>query len=333
MQVTSSDALRFITYDRDAICAPWCLTCDQWFGFETMQRVPLSALRAFAMVYETGGVRPAARALQVTHSSVSRQLRELEAWLGIALLEKRGSKARLVFTPQGRALGKAALDGLSALTNAVESARELRRANSVVIATTASFGARWLIPRLPKLRKTHEWIEVSVITQQAVQQLAEQGADLAIRMGGGPWSDGKCEPLMDDALYPVAARHYWSEIRERDPARALAKVRLLHDRDPDSSWERWLAKYPSPGVDLRAGARFTSSDLVLRAAASGLGVGLARHQLAAADVQAGLLTRPFGSARVAIARAYWLVQLADDRPRPALRAVVQWIKEQATEAP
>ncbi len=332
MQATSSDALRFITYDRDALSGHWYQTRDQWFGFETMQRVPLSALRAFAAVYETGGVRPAARALKVTHSSVSRQVRELEAWLGIALLEKRSSKARMVFTPQGRALGKAALDGLSALTNAVESARELRRANSVVIATTASFGARWLIPRLPKLRKTHEWIEVSVITQQAVQQLSEQGADIAIRMGGGPWSDGKCEPLMDDALYPVASRQFWGEVRERDPARSLAKAHLLHDRDPDSSWDRWLAKYPSPGVDLRAGARFTSSDLLLHAAACGLGVALARHQLAAADVQAGLLTRPFGSARVAIARAYWLVQPVDDKPRPALRTVVQWIKEQAAEA-
>jgi len=50
-----------------------------------MQRLPLSALRAFAAVYEAGGVRPAARALQVTHSSVSRHLHELEAWLGVAL--------------------------------------------------------------------------------------------------------------------------------------------------------------------------------------------------------------------------------------------------------
>ena len=108
---------------------------------------------------------------------------------------------------------------------------------------------------------------------------------------------------MDDALYPVTTRQYWGEVRERDPARALAKARLLHDREADSSWDRWLAKYPSPGVDLRVGARCTSSDLVLRAAASGLGVALARHQLVAADVQAGLLTRPFGSARVAIARA------------------------------
>ena len=47
-----------------------------------MRRLPLSALRAFAAVFETGGVRPAARALQVTHSAVSRHVRELEAKAG-----------------------------------------------------------------------------------------------------------------------------------------------------------------------------------------------------------------------------------------------------------
>src|SRR5689334_8093844 len=118
-----------------------------------MQKLPLSALRAFAAVYEAGGVRPAARSLRVAHSSVSRHLAELQRWLGVDLFEKpRAAKGPLVFTVQGHALGKAALEGLSALATAVESARELRRANSVVIGSTASFAARWLIPRLADLQ-------------------------------------------------------------------------------------------------------------------------------------------------------------------------------------
>jgi LysR family glycine cleavage system transcriptional activator len=294
-----------------------------------MQRVPLSGLRAFAAVYETGGVRSAARALRVTHSAVSRHINELEAWLGVALLEKRDARRQLAFTPQGKALGKAALEGFSALINAVEGARELRRANSVVIATTASFGARWLIPRLPTLRNSHAWIEVSVVAQQAIRELADQGADLALRMGTGPWPDGKCEPLMDDELYPVASSQYWSDIGEKDPARALAKAQLLHDRDPASTWERWFAKYRVANVDLRAGARFTSSDLVLRAAAAGLGVALARHRLVTADVESGSLIRPFGTARVPLPRAYWLVWSTSEKPRPAVAAVIQWLKRQA----
>jgi len=294
-----------------------------------MQRLPLAALRAFAAVYEAGGVRPAARALQVTHSSVSRHLHELEAWLGVALLENRGAKGRLAFTPQGQALGKAALTGLASLNNAVEGVRELRRANSVVIATTASFAARWLLPRLASLRKAHAWIEVSIIAQQAVQNLSAQGADLSVRMGSGPWFDGKVEPLMDDALYPVATRRYWNSIGERQPGRALAKAHLLHDRDPESAWERWFAVHPLQGIDLRAGARFTSSDLVLRAAAEGLGVALARDRLVARDISAGLLVRPFSGAKVNVSRAYWLVQPPDEEPRPAVQTVAQWMRMQA----
>jgi LysR family glycine cleavage system transcriptional activator len=296
-----------------------------------MQRLPLSALRAFAAVYETGGVRPAARMLQVTHSSVSRHLRELEAWLGVALLESRNLQGRLVLTPQGHALGKAALAGLSALTNAVEGVRELRRPSSVVVATTASFAARWLVPRLPLLQQAHAGIEVSVITHQRIQNLAEQGADLALRMGSGPWFDGKCEPIMDDALYPVASLRYWTSIGERGPPRALARAHLLHDRDPATSWEKWFAAHPSPSVDLRAGSRFTSSDLVLRAAAAGLGVALARDRLAADDVTSGVLFRPFGAVQIKVAGAYWLVQPADEEPRPAVLAVAQWLKSQATQ--
>jgi LysR family glycine cleavage system transcriptional activator len=324
-----SSTLRSLTYDSDEALEHWCKTGNDWFGFETMQRLPLSALRAFAAVYESGGVRPAARTLQVTHSSVSRHLHELEAWLGVALLENRGAKGRFALTPQGEALGKAALAGLAALTNAVEGVRELRRANSVVIATTASFAVRWLLPRLALLQKLHPWIEVSMITQQAVQNLAEQGADLAIRMGSGPWLDGKCEPIMDDALYPVASRRHWNSIGERQPGRALAKARLLHDRDPSSAWERWFAVHPLQGVDLRAGTRFTSSDLVLRAAAEGLGVALARDRLAVDDLATGVLFRPFGNTKVSVPRAYWLVQPPDEERRPAVLAVAQWIKAQA----
>lgn len=292
-----------------------------------MRKLPLSALRAFAYVFETGGVRPAARALQVTHSAISRQVRELEAWLGVALIEKPGRQRRFALTIQGQALGKALISGLNDLEHAVESVRELRAPNSVVITTTPSLAARWLMPRLSVLAKTHPSIELSIVTEPSVKDLAAQGADLALRMGGGPWPDGICESLMDELLYPVATRSYWKSLGERKPARALAKARLLHDRDPDSGWDRWLDVYPTRNIDLRVGPRFTSSDLVLQAAAQGLGVALARGSLAEFDVSRGTLFRPFDDDHVRIANAYWLVRRRDDAAtRPALLAVIEWIK-------
>lgn len=290
-----------------------------------MQKLPLTSLRALAALYETGGVRLAARSLEVTHSSISRQLRELESWLGVALFEPgRGNKA-LALTPQGQALARAASAGLSELERAVGAVRELRAPNSVVIATTASFAARWLLPRLPEFSRAHPWIELSIATDQSVRGLAEQGADLAVRMGSGPWPE-QSVALMDDALFPVATRQYWHSLRERQPGRAIAKARLLHDRDPASAWERWFDQHPARGVDLRTGPRFTSSDLVLQAAAQGQGVALARARFISGELVAGTLIRPFGETRVELPRAYWLITERESTAKPAVAAVIGWLR-------
>jgi LysR family transcriptional regulator, glycine cleavage system transcriptional activator len=289
-----------------------------------MKRMPLSALRAFSAVYDAGGVRPAARALGVTHSSVIRHLRELEGWLGVALFTPGGRRGGL--TSQGIALGKAAVGGLAELERALGAVRELRAPHSVVLATTASFAARWLIPRMSKLARSQPWVELSITTDSSVRSLAEQGADLAVRMGAGPWQEDGAELLASDELFPVAAPNYLRSLGAVPASRLLAKARLLHDRDPATAWERWFAEHAVRGVDLRVGPRFTSSDLVLDAAAQGLGVALARASFARDELASGRLVR-IGRESVALPRAYWLVRENSAEPRPALKAVIYWLKD------
>lgn len=298
-----------------------------------MRDLPLNALRAFAGVYETGGVRPAARSLRVTHSAVSRHVRELEAWLGVPLVERREGARSLAFTPQGEALGRAALTGLRALESAVAVVREAKRGNAVTLSTTPSFAARWLLPRLAAFADAVPWVELSIVVDQKLTDPGGQGADLAIRMGRGPWPGLACAPLMDDALYPVMSRAFWDAAGRPATPAALAGLRLLHDRDPNAAWEAWLSAHPAPGLDRRAGPRFASSDLVLRAAAQGLGVALARDRLAADDVAAGILIRPFGDTEIAVPDAYWLVRAEAAPPHVAVTAAIDWLKSQATAGP
>jgi LysR family glycine cleavage system transcriptional activator len=289
-----------------------------------MRDLPLNALRAFAAVYETGGVRPAARALRVSHSSISRHVRELETFLGLALLEERGPRRAAGFTAQGEALGRAALGSLRDLDHAVSALRERRRPNAVVIATTASVAARWLLPRLAALQEAHPWIEPSVTVEQALVDPGDQGADVAIRMGSGPWPGSRCRALMDDTLYPVMHPAFWERAgRPAEPGR-LAGLPLLHDRDPNASWDAWFAAFPAGRGDLRAGPRFASSDLVLRAAAQGLGVALARGRLAADDLASGALMRPFADRCVELPDAYWIVE-PPAPPRAAVAAATAWL--------
>lgn len=293
----------------------------------------MNALRAFAAIYETGGIRPAARSLNVTHSSISRHLRELENWIGLRLIEVPEGMRSLRFTDQGEALGRSALAGLRELETAVATVREAKRGNSVMIATTPSFASCWLLPRLPDLEATHPWIELSVIVDQRRADPSEQGADFGLRVGRGPWSGLICEPFMDDALYPVMSPAFWQAAGTPSDPSDLAALRLLHDRDPNSTWEIWRQAYGPKDLDLRLGPRLAATDLVLKAATQGLGVALARDRMVREDIAAGLLIRPFGEAEVSMRDAYWIVRSENVRIRSAADKVIEWLKLQAMKPP
>ncbi len=294
-----------------------------------MYEMPLNALRAFAAIYSTGGVRPAARKLGIAHSSVSRHLAELEAWLGTSLTRKDTGHRRLRFTDQGSALGEATLGSLRELSAVVASVREARSDTSVQIGTHPSFAVRWLLQRIPQLEARHREIEVSVIVDRRLSDLEGTDLDLAITMGPRRAPDPRWQRLMGDELYPVMSPEFWSQHGRPSKPQDLVGLRLLHDRDPDASWGEWRSVHGPENLNVRKGPRFTSTDLVLQAAANGQGVALARHRLAVGDLATGRLVRPLGDLTVELEDAYWIVAPRHKLPTPATRSVIEWLKREA----
>ena len=181
------------------------------------------------------------------------------------------------------------------------------------------------------LVQAHPKIELSVQVEQRLDALDDGRIDLAIRMGQGPWPQLHAEPLMDDALYPVMSPVLWEASERPSSPAKLAGLRLLHDRDPQAAWELWRQVHGPAKLALQGGARYTSSDLVLRAAMQGQGVALARHRLAADDVANGSLVRPFGDLGPSLGPSYWIVR-PPAKPRAAVAAVIDWLHWQATGA-
>jgi LysR family glycine cleavage system transcriptional activator len=294
-----------------------------------MAPLPLNALRAFALAVQHGGVRAAARELDISHSAVSRHIAELERWLGVGLLERADGMRGFVVTAQGRQLAAVASQALADLARATGAVREQRATHAVTISTTPSFASRWLLPRLPALERAHPGLEVSVVVDQRLDDPHASVSEFAIRTGQGPWPDVDAEPLMDDALYPVMSAAAWEAAGRPTRPEALRGLRLLHDRDANTSWQHWRQQFGPQDLDVRAGPRFASSDLVLRAAASGLGVALARHRLAADDVATGALVRPFGDRHVAIKNAYWIVTPQRVTLRTSSKMAIAWLRREA----
>src|ERR1700760_541442 len=82
---------------------------------------PLNALRAFEAFGRHGRMTTAADELFVTHGAVSRQIRQLEQWLGYPLTE--GPKTQLRLTADARRLLEAASAAFDLIGQAVSPAQ------------------------------------------------------------------------------------------------------------------------------------------------------------------------------------------------------------------
>lgn len=295
-----------------------------------MKNLPLNSLRAFALAYQANGVRPAARDMGVSHSAVSRHIKELEAWLGFALLEHSDGQRGVSFTSGGRNLAESVLSHLGSIDATLSSLREARHSGSVVISTTASVATRWLLPRLSDLQNKLPGIEVSVLTEQQLVDPDSERVDISLRMGQGPWPNFTCTPLMDDEIFPAIHSSLYSAHLRKNPIELFSRYPLIHDRDPTTTWKEWFSLFPVAGVDTRKGPRFASSDLVIRAATQALGIGLVRGKLADDDLASGALVRPFKSQSMVNLDAYWIVTSNTSEARPEVEEVVSWMLHQAT---
>jgi LysR family glycine cleavage system transcriptional activator len=295
-----------------------------------MNSLPLVALRAFAIVYQTGGIRAAASKLGIAHSSVCRHMRELETQLGVALTVQESPRKGLSFTREGEALGAATLASLGELYSAFASVREGRTNATVTISTIGAVAERLLLPALLDLRASHPEVEVSIVVEQRLVSFEDRDIDLAVRMGRGRWTGVEIEPLMDEQLYPVMSPDLYAAMKRPVTLEALKDCRLLHDRDPRASWEAWRAAFGPATLDVQSGPRFTSSELLIRAAILGHGVALVHDRLVQADIAAGKLVRPFDDLAVNLGTTYWLVTPRHARLRPAVATVVKWLKSLGT---
>lgn len=292
-----------------------------------MTDMPLNAMRAFAAVYQTGGIRQAGRALQITHSAVSRHVRALEAWLGSPLFEDNAARSPLRFTADGHTLGRALVAGFAELDNTVTSIREARNSFSVTLAAPPSFAVRWLLPRLPEFERENPGLDVSVVVDRVRRQPRDSDVDIALTMGRP--TDGSGEPLMGDQVFPVVAPAVWNAVRQKNNPAALTSMRLLHDRDPSTAWSKWKHRFGPADLDVRPGARFTSADLVLRAAEQGLGVALARERFARDSLESGTLVRPFGVQALTLRHAYWTTVSERTGSRHTVVRTLAWLHRMA----
>ncbi|SFC61869.1 transcriptional regulator GcvA [Pseudoalteromonas denitrificans] len=265
---------------------------------------PLNALKVFEATARLGSAQKASEELHVTHGAISRHVKQLESWLGITLFDRSQRSLKL------NTLGKSYIQTISAALDLIQEGtiniQNIKSSNTLGLATTHSFASKWLMEKLPDFYKRHSDIEVWLSLDQQLINLQQSNIDIGIRMGAGPWPDLHCIALMKDKLITVCSPLLLNQNNKLETPKDLAKQTLLHDQDPTTQWSRWFKDNQVLNIDPTKGPRFSSSDILLRAAMSGQGIALVSEKLAQEDIKQGRLIQLF-EASVDLGDYHWLV--------------------------
>lgn len=271
---------------------------------------PLETLRAFDAAAKTGSFSAAAEKLNLTHGAVSRQIARLEDWFGLKLFE-RGARG-VSLTIEGNRLHLRTSEAFALIASNSDRWVEPRGSAVVRLATIPSISGLWLMPRMAKLESGDPKIRIVLDVDNRQIDLADEGIDLSIRCGRGRVPERIAMQLFEEHMFPIASPALAKEVGAGNAERLL-KYPLIHDSDA-SGWRAWFGEQ---GVDYRPrpqDRRFEDYNLVLDAAAYGLGIALARPPLAEGQVSAGRVVAV--DRRTALNPvSYWL-----DRPAGKPRA-------------
>jgi len=268
--------------------------------------------------------------LFLTQSAVSRQIKELEDQLGVALFHRR--HRALVLTEAGQQLYAAAAQVLTTMRNATSRLKATSGRKPLSVTTTHSFAAMWLIPRLAGFTRTHPGIDVRITADTRVQDLERDGLDVAIRHGPALLAGPNAVRLFGERVFPVCSPGLLKKKALREPA-DLKNHTLLQYDDPDARhpwlhWKTWLEV--ARVADLRPAGTLTFSgyEQIIPAAVAGHGVALGRTPLVKDLLAEKKLVAPFTSSADP-ARAYFVITSQAAASRPEVADFVAWLKGEA----
>lgn len=236
-----------------------------------MRRLPpLTAVEAFVQVARLGSVKAAAEELALSSPALSRRVQALERFLGRDLFERR-HQAMLLNADGETLLGRVA-PALEALAKAIDATGGDSEILRMRLGVLPLFASQRLMGRLPELRALHPELHIDIDT--AAHSLARlgEGIDAAIVLAREIEPNLYARRLDRNKVLAIGSR----ELLEgpdplTDPERLRGMTILLH-RDMPENFAVWREAVGQPLLEPDTVDHFDSGQLMLDAAAQGMGV-------------------------------------------------------------
>ena len=268
-----------------------------------------------------GTARAAADELGLSPSALSRRIANLEDFTGKKLFSRNGQVMRL--TDEGRAFYDNVSPHLEALAAAVEAQSENLQLLRLRLGVMPLFGTQRLFPRLGELRSLHPRLHLDIDTGPHLVDRVGDTLDAGIALVATPDPSFHAVQLDQNTVHAITSRDLADELGPAPDMAALAKQTFLIHTDMQLSFDAWKAALGFEKLQPAAIDHFDSGQLILEAAAQGLGIAVMHddHLVRNKDARLAKLY----DVQVASPYSYWfLCRPADLEARP-VRLFHDWL--------
>jgi DNA-binding transcriptional LysR family regulator len=261
-----------------------------------MRGTEFAELKAFVAVVDRASFARAADHLGLSRSALSQIIRQLESRLGVRLLNR--TTRSVSPTEPGRRLHGRIAPMLREMDEAVAQAvgANARAAGTLRINTLSMAAKKVIAPRLGRFANAHPEVVLDIVVDDGLSDIAGEGFDAGIRVGGRLQKDMVAVRLTPDIeLLAVASPDYLARHGEPRTPADLGHHACINWRFPGSGKVAgWEFRKKGKAVEFLGEGTVIGNhqDIVVPAALQGLGIFYAYNDEGIADaLQDGRLRR------------------------------------------
>jgi LysR family transcriptional regulator, glycine cleavage system transcriptional activator len=291
----------------------------------------LPSLLAFETAARHGRMTIAAAELNITPGAVSKQIKKLEEWLGLALFEGTKNNPKLTAT------GEILQSKLSTAFDQVEAAVTVAKRQtslSVSVACYNTLAAKWLLPRLPAFSVLQPDIDIHLSATTDIDKARLSHSDVIILAEPNRTKDDNDvlrRHLFDEYLGPVLSPKLLGE-KSIASINSLNKFPILKTKSRSDAWDIWASSNPAEGHTnnrIHAKHEYPHYYLTIEAALRGLGVCIAPWHLVFEDIESERLTAPLGFTKTKL----HYVALCEFDAKQTVHLFCDWLAKEASQLP
>jgi LysR family transcriptional regulator, glycine cleavage system transcriptional activator len=268
-----------------------------------MRRLPsLAAIEAFVQVARLGSIKAAAEDLSLSSPALSRRIQTLESFVGRPLFERGHQSIRL--NEDGEELMGLVAQPIETLANAIETMTSRDHVMRLRLGVPSLFASQRLIPHLPQLRKIHPKLHIDLDTAAHSLTRLGDGIDCAIALAGTLDPALYGVRIYRDNIYTVGSRRLVQGPHAITRPEQLREMTVMIHRELEDTFDVWRTAVGMPDLEPAAIDYYDSGQLMLEAAAQGLGIAFL-HQNLLSDYGDERLVRMFADIEVRSPYSYW----------------------------